>query len=388
MHPITTCILTKNKNALLQEIKKTNEINFQDEQGNSALHYACINSVPIEFIKILVENGSNEYTPLIYATGSNSSFEVIKYLVKNGANVNARNYKQNTALHYACWSKGKPVDLNSIELLIQYGADPYSVNIEGKKPENMLNSNLKNEEINKVNKLALDLLHQPMAIVDDFQKLFDRKELTDSEIQGIPVHSIWIQTRIGNSPTKIEKIIGELENSSLLDFLKWVYCGSVPTDSESIIELMEICEKLEINFQTKSGKVGILKDLNTLYKDHDSKDFTLIVEKQEIKIHKIILLARSELFRGMFSCLEKQIDQIKDQSNRPLKIINEVIKFLYTETIDQEKNLNNDELEDFYETTDYFLLNERSAIQSKIERIKVDRKKSSSWFGWGSKKKK
>ncbi|KAJ5075931.1 hypothetical protein M0811_06793 [Anaeramoeba ignava] len=77
--------------------------------------------------------------------------------------------------------------------------------------------------------------------------------------------------------------------------------------------------------ETKKGRKGILKDLSKLYKKNETKDFTIIVEdEKEIKVHKLILLLRSELFKGMISKVGKS-HQVYDYSGKSFETINQLI---------------------------------------------------------------
>lgn len=59
--------------------------------------------------------------------------ETIEMLIKSGASVNILNKNDDTALHYAA----KRNDLESILLLLKYGADLRLTNSKGSKPADM-----------------------------------------------------------------------------------------------------------------------------------------------------------------------------------------------------------------------------------------------------------
>jgi ankyrin repeat protein len=71
-------------------------VNVKDQNGTTALMYACIYDNP-EIMKFLLENGADVNvqdppgrTALIYASMYDCSFELVKNLVEYGANVNVK----------------------------------------------------------------------------------------------------------------------------------------------------------------------------------------------------------------------------------------------------------------------------------------------------------
>ncbi|KAK4878428.1 hypothetical protein RN001_010934 [Aquatica leii] len=107
-------------------LDKGSEINKQDVDKNTSLHYACINN-KLENVKVLLQNCAkinllnvNNNSPLHYAI-RRCYPEISEYLLKNGANPNFQNRNQFTALHFV-FTCGHEKSL--IELMIKCGADP------------------------------------------------------------------------------------------------------------------------------------------------------------------------------------------------------------------------------------------------------------------------
>jgi serine/threonine-protein phosphatase 6 regulatory ankyrin repeat subunit A/serine/threonine-protein phosphatase 6 regulatory ankyrin repeat subunit B len=119
------------------------DINEKDEKNKTALHYAAERG-SLENVKYLVEHGADinakdekNKTALHYATESRDSemvsdsiyflpvtkqlpsLELVKYLVEHGADVNAKDEKNKTALHYAT-ERGS---LEFVKCLVEHGAD-------------------------------------------------------------------------------------------------------------------------------------------------------------------------------------------------------------------------------------------------------------------------
>ncbi|KAJ5071724.1 ankyrin repeat [Anaeramoeba ignava] len=116
--------------------------------------------------------------------------------------------------------------------------------------------------------------------------------------------------------------------------------------------------------KSKSKRKGIIKDLSKLYEENDSKkDFTIICsDEKEIKVHKLILFLRSELFKGMFQLnVEDKSNQVHDYSKKSFETINQFIYFLYHDEIEENK-FNSKIIEEFEDIKDYYQLNLNSII--------------------------
>ncbi|CAH3192927.1 unnamed protein product, partial [Porites evermanni] len=89
-------------------IKQGANVNLQDKEGETALHYAIDRSdVSCEVLSCLIENGANfdafsnsGCTPLMKAIHS-QLIQVVTYLIEHGANIDLQDKNGNTALHHA-----------------------------------------------------------------------------------------------------------------------------------------------------------------------------------------------------------------------------------------------------------------------------------------------
>ncbi|KAJ3440463.1 hypothetical protein M0812_14131 [Anaeramoeba flamelloides] len=173
----------------------------------------------------------------------------------------------------------------------------------------------------------------------------------------------------------------EIENIKL--FFKWIY-GNRPKQSE-FLSISHIFEKINIQFFDLNFKKTFLNDLSNLYKDNNSKDFTIKIKEElsdessnessnesfneSIKVHKIILLIRSELFRNMFNSIEdKNITSIFDYSGKSYETLKCLINYFYTDKLvfkdGDDPDLICEELEDAIE---YFQLNIKSNLKQLIK---------------------
>ena len=140
--------------------KKLLNINYQDEKGNTALHYACDegNLKIVEFLLNAkcdpnISNNKKE-TPLHLAS-KGGYFDISKKLIENGALLNIYDLENNSPIHYVCMN-------NYVELLIYFLTKCPKVdtsNISGKKPIDLANNKeikellenyIKNKENNKL----------------------------------------------------------------------------------------------------------------------------------------------------------------------------------------------------------------------------------------------
>ncbi|KAJ5072770.1 ras-related protein rabd2a-like [Anaeramoeba ignava] len=229
------------------------------------------------------------------------------------------------------------------------------------------------------------------SIQNDFKQLFERKELCDFEIEckdaqnslnkiKIPIHKLIIQNRLKINENQIKNelysILSQNSEKEVNILLEWIYFGKVLYSNLSILKewknkLSNICE-----IEFKRGTKSFLKDLEILMNSEETKDFQIISNKKKIKVHKIILLARSELYRGMFiNVTEDKTNQVHEYSNKQLKTIQSLIHFFYTDKLPKiEKSIIYEELK---ECVDYFQLNSTRLIQiiQKIENEKEKEKK-------------
>ncbi|KAJ5080512.1 kelch repeat protein [Anaeramoeba ignava] len=158
--------------------------------------------------------------------------------------------------------------------------------------------------------------------------LYARKELCDLEIKSkngvLLAHQLVLKLRLReNYSTFLIRCLGETwQNVDIqLKNIYGRYSSSIPKVFDNI--------PLK-NFQD---------DMLVLFRDfEDSKDFTIVVQKSEkekkIRVHKLILAAKSDLFRGMFlSVVDDDSNTAPDFSGRSYKAVKTLVRFLYFETL-------------------------------------------------------
>ncbi|KAJ3452989.1 btk-binding protein-related [Anaeramoeba flamelloides] len=229
------------------------------------------------------------------------------------------------------------------------------------------------------------------CLIDDFKNLFESKKYCDlilgSSENEIKCHKTLIQSRFYNiAIEKIQQtfIKNEFTKEEINIFLKWIYYEEKSTTADQIVK--KILESL--NLSSLLNEHSFEGNLLKLYKDEDSKDIFLFIkddvenekgeekkeEKDGIPVHKIIILARSGLFREMFENIsenEKKINKIQDYSGKSKESLEILIKYFYTNKIeltnDEDPQIICDDLEDAVE---YYQLNENSNLPHELNKIK------------------
>ncbi|KAJ5078719.1 ankyrin repeat ph and sec7 domain containing protein secg-related [Anaeramoeba ignava] len=294
---------------------------------------------------------SNGDTPIIAACRQKITQSSIHKLLEFNVNVNAKNGK--TALHYA---SSESLSTQILEDLILHGAniDEYDYN---KTPLDYSSNPDVTQFLQSFSSLALD-----------YSLLLERQELTDIEIETIDktihAHKAILQARFG---TDINfnlalSILKKKTYKEVYPFIQFIYTGMI---KGSIENLREISKEIGINFDSKIGRKGIVDDMMRLYEDESSKDFKIIVDDQNIFVHKFILLARSDLYRGMFINVHDESNAVTDYSGKSFQTLEALIKFLYLDRFDS--NLSDEVIDELADASDFYQLNEKINLDLKLQ---------------------
>jgi ankyrin repeat protein len=122
--PIQQTVSGADTNTILQKISAGYDVNSQDSNGYTALHWSAY-SGQLSAAQVLVDHGAeiesldnSRMTPLLVAT-SYDRVQVAAYLVSRGANVNARDNTGWTPLAYAVSNR----DTELAVFLLHHGAN-------------------------------------------------------------------------------------------------------------------------------------------------------------------------------------------------------------------------------------------------------------------------
>ena len=198
------------------------------------------------------------------------------------------------------------------------------------------------------------------ALEEDFGKMLSREEKTDCEIHGHKIHKRFVERRVGKKIEEIVRLLKGRTKEEAEEFLEEVYTGK---------------GKNKIGIEMKSLRT----DLKTWYSEEETKDFGVQVidsetgEEVEIHIHKEMLQARSEVFRGMFNSVSRERETVKEYTGKDPKTIEVLFEFLYTDnlSIEGEEEIEH-LLSSLEEASDFYQLNPKSTL---IKQINTMRKK-------------
>ncbi|KAJ3429672.1 pep-cterm sorting domain-containing protein [Anaeramoeba flamelloides] len=281
-------------------------------------------------------------------------------------------------------------NIQGIKLLLQYGANPYLPDQQTQlTPFETTSNNQIKEGFKFWN-----------SIVSDFERLMNLEESCDFELQlqnkkkHFWLHKLMIKCRLGFQIDfdKFTEILSPLEYDQVKIIIKWIYTGTVSQrQGESVYDVINLFGISKELFKKKTGKLGLVHDLNNLYLDQKSKDFTILLDDEKLKnmqdnkeeekniledkvhAHRLILQARSDLFRELFvNIIDQSINQIHDYTKISFEALNNLIGFLYTDQISYDIPLVN--LNELKGAKEFYKLSNYSNLYVRIKQIKNSHK--------------
>ena len=157
-------------------------VDLQDEDGDTALHFACRSHASLEILSCLIENGASinactncKVTPLMMGV-ENCHKDVVSYLIEHGANVDLQDEDGDTALHYVAYQESRVDKTETFLTLSTAGASCLCKNSKGLTPllvasgqglTEVVESLIQQPEMTKEQRIdALELLGASLALED------------------------------------------------------------------------------------------------------------------------------------------------------------------------------------------------------------------------------
>ncbi|KAJ5073344.1 regulator of chromosome condensation [Anaeramoeba ignava] len=192
---------------------------------------------------------------------------------------------------------------------------------------------------------------------EDLIKLFRRKEFCDISFKTkngeiIEAHKLILKYRLNqNQNEKLEEIISNKSIKESNQIFEMIYSNNSIINPKLYSEIKEI-----INSNEK-----IEETMKRIYlnENENEKDFIIERKEKQYKFPKLILIMRSELYRGMFlSVTEDKSNKVTDYSELSNKSFQIFEYWIYSNQIKEEIQITQEIIDEIKIGIDYFQLNQ------------------------------
>ncbi|KAJ5073648.1 btk-binding protein-related [Anaeramoeba ignava] len=258
--------------------------------------------------------------------------------------------------------------LTSNSKLIGFGDDRFSelgtvntndqsIPIQIELPKLRFNENISNYHISCGFEKSF-LYYSPFSnLEEDLIKLFQRKEFCDISFKTengeiIEAHKLILKYRLNQNENEIEKLQEIISKKSIKEsnqIFEMIYSNNSKINPKLYSEIKEI-----INLNEK-----IEETMKRIYLNENEKDFIIERKEKQYKFPKLILIMRSELYRGMFlSVTEDTSNKVTDYSELSNKSFQIFEYWIYSNQIKDEIQITQEILNEIQIGIDYFQLNQ------------------------------
>ncbi|KAJ5075553.1 hypothetical protein M0811_07123 [Anaeramoeba ignava] len=258
--------------------------------------------------------------------------------------------------------------LTSNSKLIGFGDNSYgqlgtedtknqSIPIQIELPKLIFNENISNYHISCGDDKSF-LYYSPSLsnLEEDLIKLFERKEFCDISFKTengeiIEAHKLILKYRLNQNQNQIEKLKEIISNKSIKEsnqIFEMIYSNRIinPKLYSEIKEIINSNEKIE-------------ETIKRIYLNENEKDFIIERKEKQYKFPKLILIMRSELYRGMFlSVTEDKSNKVTDYSELSNKSFQIFEYWIYSNQIKDEIQITQEIIDELETGIDYFQLNQ------------------------------
>ncbi|KAJ5072486.1 btk-binding protein-related [Anaeramoeba ignava] len=194
---------------------------------------------------------------------------------------------------------------------------------------------------------------------EDLIKLFRRKEFCNISFKTengeiIKAHKLILKYRLNQNENQIEKLQEIISKKSIKEsnqIFEMIYSNNSKINPKLYSEIKEI-----INSNEK-----IEETIKRIYlnENENEKDFIIERKEKQYKFPKLILIMRSELYRGMFlSVTEDKSNKVTDYSELSNKSFQIFEYWIYSNQIKEEIQITQEIIDELETGIDYFQLNQ------------------------------
>ncbi|KAJ5073156.1 btk-binding protein-related [Anaeramoeba ignava] len=192
---------------------------------------------------------------------------------------------------------------------------------------------------------------------EDLIKLFRRKEFCNVSFKTengeiISAHKLILKYRLNQNQNQIEKLQEIISNKSIKEsnqIFEMIYSNNSKINPILYSEIKEI-----INSNEK-----IEETIKRIYLNEKEKDFIIERKEKQYKFPKLILIMRSDLYRGMFlSVTNDTSNKVTDYSELCDKSFEIFEYWIYSNQIKDEIQITQEIINEIQRGIDYFQLNQ------------------------------
>ncbi|KAJ5073075.1 hypothetical protein M0811_09030 [Anaeramoeba ignava] len=192
----------------------------------------------------------------------------------------------------------------------------------------------------------------------DLVELFQRQEFCDVlfdtiDNQQIGAHQLILKYRLKDYQNQLGKLRSIISLKTLKEanqIFPTIYSNKQITSIN-----------LESSIQELLNEESIIETIKRIYlnENENEKDFTIKREEKEYKFPKLILIMRSELYRGMFLAVtEDDSNEVTDYSELSTESFQILEYWIYSNQIKEGIKITKEIIEELKKAMDYFQLNE------------------------------
>ncbi|KAJ5078094.1 btk-binding protein-related [Anaeramoeba ignava] len=194
-------------------------------------------------------------------------------------------------------------------------------------------------------------------IEEDLIKLFRRKEFCDISFKTengeiIEAHKLILKYRLNQNQNEIEKLQEIISKKSIKEsnqIFEMIYSNNSKINPKLYSEIKEIINSNE----------RIEETMKRIYLNENEKDFIIERKEKQYKFPKLILIMRSELYRGMFlSVTNDKSNKVTDYSELSNKSFQIFEYWIYSNQIKDEIQITQEIIDEIQIGIDYFQLNQ------------------------------